>query len=185
MVQTWEYHPAANLHFSLTQLQRSKENHSPHFDVCQPFSIYCSLGMQVRGTVNRNYMSSFKVKSVCFAQAFKSSQVQIFKCVLSLSSQQTGRIQCILLPFLGILSKGLKFCKKHVSFLLQFLVGAGMDHELLLTNSPPILYSWCSGLNPEADFVIILLCIVSISSFQIHQLSLVCLFIYLHPSSFS
>lgn len=68
--------------------------------------------------------------------------------------------------------------RTQISLLLQFLIWAGMDRELLLENSLPILHSQCSGLNLEAEFIAILLCVLNISSFQIPS-AFICLFIYL------
>lgn len=47
----------------MTQLWRTKENHSAGLVVCQRLFVYCPLGMQVRGSVNlKPYL--FKVTSI-------------------------------------------------------------------------------------------------------------------------
>lgn len=57
---------AASVHFSLTQLWRTKENHSPDFAICQPLSFYCPLGIQVKGmvTLKLNLLIQSKVNSM-------------------------------------------------------------------------------------------------------------------------
>lgn len=104
---------AANPHCSLTQLWRTKENHSPNFAVCQPLSPNCPLGMQVKGTVylKLNLLIQSKVNSIspCI-QIISESDFPV--CLICIMPTNWENSMC-LLPFLGILSKEFQFRREH------------------------------------------------------------------------